>query len=72
MADPEMIKFDEKGRYIPYLDKMGDPIIDPGVLKVPQPIKIDFKEFGTSKLGQLDPRNLIPSKKNYPLLYSTI
>jgi len=35
MADPEMIKFDEKGRYIPYLDKMGDPIIDPGVLKVP-------------------------------------
>jgi hypothetical protein len=37
-----MIQFDENGRYIPYLDKMGDPIIDPGVLKVPQPIEIDF------------------------------
>jgi hypothetical protein len=40
-----MLEFDRKGRYKPIRDKMGDPIVDPGVLISDEKLDLDFSLY---------------------------
>ena len=68
---PGTLKFDSKGRNIPYRDKTGCPIVDPSVLQVAEKISIDYAAFERSELGISNPRKFVVTKKTYPKLYMT-
>jgi hypothetical protein len=64
--------FDEKGVYQPVLDKNAEPIIDPSVLKLAQPIQIDYSEylkFKSLKEKPL-PKTLVVSRRNHSDLHA--
>ena len=66
------IVFDEKGVYQPVLDKNAEPVIDPSVLKLAQPISIDYSEylkFKNLKEKPL-PKSLVVSRKNHSVLHA--
>ena len=58
--------FNDKGVYQPVLDKNAEPVIDPSVLKLAQPISIDYTEylkFKSLKEKPL-PKTLVVSRRN--------
>ena len=64
--------FDEKGVYQPVLDKNAEPVIDPSVLKLAQPISIDYTEYlkFKSMKEKPQPRTLVVSRRNHSSLHA--
>ena len=65
---PGVLRFDSKGRSIPFRDKSGCPIVDPSVLQVPEQITIDYSLYIRSQDEKLEPEAFIVSDKTYPAL----
>ena len=64
--------FNDKGVYQPVLDKNAEPVIDPSVLKLAQPISIDYTEylkFKSLKEKPL-PKTLVVSRRNHSDLHA--
>jgi hypothetical protein len=60
------IVFDEKGVYQPVYDKNAEPVVDPSVLRLAQPISIDYNEYLKFKRMKEKPtaQQLVVSRKN--------
>ena len=41
----DMFEYDEKGNYVPARDKLGDPVVDPGIFVQDDQMNLDFTEY---------------------------